>query len=97
MHRHIDIMMDNFAKEDEKSYHLCFPRSFLYFDPGTMITLLSLIMQKHKFRIIVDPTNAIFEGVTGNANAQMPKPGVDNPQNKAVYYGKALLRHWVCI
>jgi hypothetical protein len=43
-----------------------------------MITLLNLIMKKQKFRIIVDPTNAVFEGDTGNANAQMPKPGVDH-------------------
>jgi hypothetical protein len=62
-----------------------------------MIALLSLIMQNQKFWIIVNPTNAIFEGDTGNANAQMPKPGVNHQQNPAVYYGKALLCHWVYI
>jgi hypothetical protein len=71
MHDHIDIMMDNFEKEEKKSYHLCPPpRSFLYFIPSIMITVLSLIMQKQKIRIIVDPTNAIIEGDTGNTNAQ---------------------------
>jgi hypothetical protein len=37
-----------------------------------MVALLSLIMQKQKFRIIVDPTNAVFEGDTENVNAHMP-------------------------
>jgi hypothetical protein len=49
MHNHIDIMTEKFAKEEEKSYHLCFPRYFLYFIPIIMIALLSLIMQKQKF------------------------------------------------
>jgi hypothetical protein len=97
MHDHIDIMTDKFAKEEEKSYHLCFPRSFLYFVPGIMIALLSLIMQKQKLWIIVDTANAIFDGDTGNANAQMPKPGVDHQRKQAVYYGKSLLCHWVYI
>jgi hypothetical protein len=97
MHDHIDIMTDKFTKEEEKSYHLCFPRSFLYFIPGIMVALLSLIMQKQKFRIIVTPTNAIFEGDTENANAQMPKPRVDHQRNPAVYCGKAPMRHWVYI
>jgi hypothetical protein len=48
MHDHIDIMTDKFTKEEDTSYHLCHPRSFLYFIPGIMITLLSLIMQKKK-------------------------------------------------
>jgi hypothetical protein len=69
MHDHIDIMSGKFAKEEDKSYHLCFPRYFLYFVPGLMIALLRLSMQTHKIRIIVEPTNAIFEGDTGNANA----------------------------
>jgi hypothetical protein len=60
-----------------------------------MISLLSLILQTEKFRIIIDPTNTIFEGDTGNANAQMPKPGVDRQRNPAVNYKKSLLRHWV--
>jgi hypothetical protein len=46
MHDRIDIMTDKFAKEEEKSYHICFLRSFLYFVPGIMIVLLSLIVQK---------------------------------------------------
>jgi hypothetical protein len=48
MHAHIDTMTENFAKEEEKSYHLYFPRSFLYFIPGLMVALLSLILQKEK-------------------------------------------------
>jgi hypothetical protein len=68
MHDHVSIMTDNFAKEEDKSYHLCFPRSFLYFIPGIVVALLSLIVQKQNFRIIVDPTDSIFEGDTGNAN-----------------------------
>jgi hypothetical protein len=97
MHDHIDIMTEKFEKEEDKSYHLCFPRSFLYFIPGITVALLSLILQKQKFWIIVDPTSAIFDGNTGNVNAQMPKHGVDHQRNPAVYYGKALLRHWVYI
>jgi hypothetical protein len=31
MHDHIDIMMEKFAKEEETSFHLCFPCCFLYF------------------------------------------------------------------
>jgi hypothetical protein len=54
-------------------------------------------MQKQKFRIIVDPTNAIFEGDIRNSNTQMPKPGVDHHRTPAVYYVKALLRHLVYI
>jgi hypothetical protein len=41
-------------------------------------------MQKQKIRIIVAPTNAIFEGGTGYTNSQMTKPGVDHQQNSAV-------------
>jgi hypothetical protein len=52
-----------------------------------MVTLLSLILQKQNFQIIVDPTNAIFDGDTGNANAQIPKPRVDHQRNPSVYYG----------
>jgi hypothetical protein len=95
MYDHIEIMTEKCAKEEEKSYHLCFPHLFLYLIPGIMVALLSLIIQKQKFRIIVDPTNAILEGDTGNANAQMPKPGVDHRSNPAVYKVKALMRHWV--
>jgi hypothetical protein len=84
MQDHIDIMMDKFAKEEEKSYHLCFPCLFLYFIPSIMVALLSLIMQKQMFRIIVDPINAFFKGDMGNANAHMPKPGVDHHHNQAV-------------
>jgi hypothetical protein len=54
-------------------------------------------MQTQKLWIIVDATNAIFEGNTCNEKSQMPKPGVDHQRNPAVYYGKALLRHWVYI
>jgi hypothetical protein len=97
MHNHIDVMMEKFAKKEEKPYHLCFPCSFLYFIPGITIALLSLILQKQNFWIIVDPKNAIFDGNTGNTNAQMPKPGVDRQRNPAVYDDKALLRHWVYI
>jgi hypothetical protein len=97
MHDHIDIMTDKFAKEEDNSYHLCFPRYFLYFVPSIVIALLSLIMQKQKFRIIIYPNNTIFEGDTGNVNAQMPKPWVDHQRNPAVYYVKYLLRHWVYI
>jgi hypothetical protein len=46
MHDHIDVMTENFAKEEENSYHLCFPRSFLYFIPGILIALLSLACKK---------------------------------------------------
>jgi hypothetical protein len=49
IHDHIDIMTAKFEKEEEKSYHLCFPRSFLYFIPSIMIALLSLIMQEKKY------------------------------------------------
>jgi hypothetical protein len=59
--------------------------------------IMGLILQKQNFRIIVDPSNVIFDGDTVNANAQMPKPGVDHHRNPAVYYGKALLHHWVYI
>jgi hypothetical protein len=97
MYDHIDIMTEKFANEEEKLYHLCLPRSFLYFIPGIVITLMSLILQKEKLRIIVDPTKAIFEGDTGNANAQMPKPGVDRQHNPVVYYEKSLLHQWVYI
>jgi hypothetical protein len=78
-------------------YHLCFPCSFLYFIPSIMIALLSLILQKEKFWIIANPTNNIFNGDTGTINAQMPKAGVYQHCNPAVYYIKALLGHWVYI
>jgi hypothetical protein len=97
MYDHIDIMMDKFAKEEETSYHLCFDCSFMYFTPSIMMALLGLIIQTQKFRIIIDPTNTIFEGNTGNTNAQMPKPGVDHQRNLEVYYGKSLLYHLVYI
>jgi hypothetical protein len=48
---------------------------------------------KQKFLIIVDPTNAIFNGDTGNVSAHMPKPGVDHQRNTTAYYGKSLLYH----
>jgi hypothetical protein len=37
IHEHIDIMTKKFAKKEEKSYHLCFPHSFLYFIPGIVV------------------------------------------------------------
>jgi hypothetical protein len=97
MHGNIDAMTEKFEKEEEKSYHLCFPHFFLYFIPSLMIALLSLIMQKCKLRIIVDSSNTSLEDDTGNAIAQMPTPGVDPCRNPAVYYGNALLRHWYYI
>jgi hypothetical protein len=78
-------MTEKFANEEEKSYHLCFPSSFIHFIPGIMIALLSLILQKEKFWFIVDSTNTIFDGDTGNTNTQMPKSGVDHHHNPAVY------------
>jgi hypothetical protein len=59
MYDNIDTMREKFEKEEEKSYHLCFLHSFLYFMPGLTIALLSLIMQKEKLRINIDPSHAI--------------------------------------
>jgi hypothetical protein len=50
-----------------------------------MSALLRRIMQKGKLRIISDPSNIISKEDTGNANAQMPKPGVDHRHNPAKY------------
>jgi hypothetical protein len=93
MHDHIDVMTEKFANEEEKSYHLCFPRSSFYFIPGIIIALLNMILQKEKFRIMIDPTHAIFDGDIGTMNAQMQKPRIEHHQNPVFYYGKALMRH----
>jgi hypothetical protein len=44
MHDIIDTVAEKFMTEEEKYCHLCFPWSFLYFLPGLMIGLMSLIM-----------------------------------------------------
>jgi hypothetical protein len=45
-------------------------------------------MQNCKLRIIVNPSHSISEEYTANANAQMPKTGVEHLHNPIVHYGK---------
>jgi hypothetical protein len=44
-----------------------------------MIDLLSLILQKEKFCIIVNPTNAVITGDTGNTTAHLAQRGDISP------------------
>jgi hypothetical protein len=77
-----------FAKEEEKSFHIHFPRFLVYFIPGLMINLLQWAVRKNKGRICVDCTNGP-EGpdTPGSANTWIPSPSQDNADEcPPVYY-----------
>jgi hypothetical protein len=96
MHDHIDIV-GQVCKRGGEVIPPMLPPLFPVLLPRHHDRAPELDHVEKKIRIIVDLTNAILEGDTANANAQMPKPGVDSQRNPTVYYGKALMRHWIYI
>ncbi len=68
-----------FAKEEEKSYHIHFPRFLTHFIVGLMLNLLQWAWQKGKGRICVDCTNGPDGPDTpGSANTHIPKPSAQH-------------------
>jgi hypothetical protein len=64
-----------FAKEEERSFHIHFPRAMLYFIFGLFLNPLQWVMRKGKGRICVDYTNRPNGPDTlSSINTWIPKP-----------------------
>jgi hypothetical protein len=89
-----DAVHEKFAKEEEKSYHIHFPRFLSYFIVGIMLNPLQWAWQKGKGRICVDCTNGPDGPDTqGSANTHIPKPSEDNADKcPPVFYITAFMR-----
>jgi hypothetical protein len=83
-----------FAKEEEKSFHIHFPRFLCYFLVGLMLNPIQWEWQKGKGRICVDSTNGNNGPDTKSSpNTHIPKPSADNADEcPPVYYMTAFLR-----
>jgi hypothetical protein len=83
-----------FAKEEEKSFHLHFPRFLCYFIIGLMLNPIQWAWQKGKGRICVDCTNGPDGPDTaGSPNTTIPKPSPANADEcPPVYYMTAFAR-----
>jgi hypothetical protein len=83
-----------FAKEEEKSFHVHFPRFLCYFIVGLMLNPIQWAWQKGKGRICVDGTHGPDGPDTaGSPNTTIPKPSPDNADEcPPVYYMTAFAR-----
>lgn len=91
----IPDVMTKFAKEEEKTFHIHFPRFLLYFVQGVMLNPLQWAVRKGKGRICVDCTNARQgKAAPGSPNTYIPSPSEANPDEcPPVYYANAFMRH----
>jgi hypothetical protein len=94
-----DKVEAKFAKEEEKSFHLHFPRFLVYFIPGLLLNPLQWEVDKGKGRICVDGTNGpTGPNTSGSCNTHIPKPSTDNPDEcPPVYYSTAFQRFLIMI
>ena len=82
-----------FAAEEEKTFHLHFPRFFVFFVPGLFLAPLQWALRKGKGRICVDCTKT-GNDMTGSINSYIDKPGVADPDEcPPVFYGDAFDRY----
>jgi hypothetical protein len=88
---------EKFAKEEQKSYHIHFPRFVAYFILGLLLNPLQWEGDKGKGRICVDGTNGPNGANTpGSCNTHIPKPAIENSDEcPPVYYSTALMRFFV--
>ena len=94
-----DAVEAKFAKEEQKSFHVHFPRFVAYFIVGLLLNPLQWEWDKGKGRICVDGTGGP-EGpdTAGSCNTHIPKPSSENPDEcPPVYYSTALMRFLVAI
>jgi hypothetical protein len=84
-----------FAKEEEKSFHIHFPRFLLYFIIGLILNPIQWAIRKGKGRICIDCTNGPDGPDTlGSANTFIPSPKDDKPDEcPPVHYATAFQRH----
>jgi hypothetical protein len=81
-----------FAAEEEKTFHIHFPRFLIWFVYGLFLAPLQWAVRKGKGRICVDCTKAGVDEV-GSINTQIGKPGIADPDEcPPVYYGDAFMR-----
>jgi hypothetical protein len=90
---------EKFAKEEQKSFHIHFPRFLIYFIVGLLLNPLQWEFDKGKGRICVDCTNgADGPDNEGSANTHIPKPSPKNPDEcPPVFYASALMRFFILI
>jgi hypothetical protein len=90
---------EKFAKEEQKSFHIHFPRFLVYFIVGILLNPLQWEFDKGKGRICVDCTNgANGPDNEGSANTHIPKPSPKNPDEcPPVFYATALMRFFILI
>ena len=81
-------------QEEERSYHVLFPRPLWRFLYGLHLSFMTWVVRRGKGRIVIDPSTPLSPSDTGAANAAIPEPAVDSLECPQVYYGNALLRHW---
>ena len=84
------------CREEEKTFHLHLPHSFVFFIEGLMLNPLQWVVRKGKGCICVDCTNA-SRGVNspGSPNTWIPSPSSENPDEcPPVYYGDAF-QHFI--
>jgi hypothetical protein len=97
--KNFEAVEAKFAKEEQKSFHIHFPRFVAYFIIGLLLNPLQWEWDKGKGRICVDCTNgANGPDNPGSANTHIPKPSPDNIEEcPPVYYATALMRFFVMI
>jgi hypothetical protein len=88
-----------FVKEEQKSFHLHFPRFLVYFIPGLHLNPLQWEANKGKGHIYVDGTNGLpGTNMAGSCNTHIPKPSLGNPDEcPPVYYSMVLKRYYIMI
>jgi hypothetical protein len=87
-----DGVESKFVKEEEKSFHIHFPRFLIWFLPGLVLAPLQRVTRKGKGRICVDCTNG--PDVAGSANISIPKPNIANAHEcPPVFYQHSFTRH----
>lgn len=93
------VIDEKLRKEEQLSYHNILPRFLWRFIPGLFLSIFRVAYRWRdpKPRLCVDPSTTLSRKDRGNANAQIPDPGVSPDENPAVYYGTALMRYlqWV--
>ncbi len=84
-----------FAKEEEKSFHIHFPRFLVYFIYGLILNPIQWALRKGKGRICIDCTNGPDGADTSSsANTFIPRPKDGHTDAcPPVFYATAFLRH----
>jgi hypothetical protein len=94
-----EAVEEKFAKEEQKSFHIHFPRFVIGFIVGLLLNPLQWEWDKGKGRICVDCTNgANGPDNMGSANTHIPKPSPDHKDEcPPVYYATAFMRFLIWI